>query len=521
MLKVLLVDDEIITIRMLQNLINWKKLNLELVGYAEDGLKAVEMYLKYEPDIVISDIRMPNMTGIELVNKIKVINKDTAFILVTAFSDFAYISEAMKIGCSDYILKPIDEQELDESLKKVVEKIVGQNEQKEMIKKSRGQSRNYILQNFMKTGSDINTLINKQKDYPINFKDYRMLMVQLDYKTIDEYANMQHIESVKISYISHVIEGILDGYTHIIFDYEEDSWIILLADLTQEKLLSLSEELKAELKEQFEMNVVVCFSEVIMKLESLPHQFTKLKLLSRYSFYVESEEILGYGYNCNESKFNQIRGLDLLNEMDEALIENDRGKVNKILNEVFYLSKSISPSSLNMIYEIGYQTVLFIKKMIQDKSHPTEEMNTILQLTYEDLQSYKSVASFKRFMLEAVDAVLTKTDDPQEGYSDIVEQGIHLLKERFNENLSLETICEEISVSKNYFSYLFKREVGISVWTYLTELRLEKAKKLLKETKLKNYEISFQVGYENPSYFSMLFKNYETMTPSEYRKQNA
>lgn len=520
MLKVLLVDDEMITIRMLQNLINWEKLELELIGYAEDGLKAVEMYLKHEPDIVISDIRMPNMNGIELVRKIKSMNQDTAFILVTAYSDFSYISEAMKIGCSDYILKPIDEQELDESLKKVIDNVVGQNEQKEMINKSKGQSRNYALQNFMKTGSAINSLINKEKDYSVNFKNYRMLMVQLNYKTIDEFATMQHIESVKISYISRILEETLESYTHLLFDYEEDSWIALVSDLSLEKLLELSEELKAQLKEQFELNVVVSFSDVITKMKSLPHQYSKLKLLSRYSFYVESEEILGYGYNCNEKEFNQLRGLDLLKEMEEALAINDRSQVNKILNEVFYLSKNISPSSLNMIYEIGYQTILFIKKIIQEKSHQTEEMNTILTLSYDDLQSYKSVASFKRFMLETVNLVLEETDNHQEGYSEIVEQGIHMLKERYKENLSLEAICEEISVSKTYFSYLFKREVGISVWTYLTELRLAKAKQLLKETSLKNYEISFQVGYENPSYFSMLFKNHEMMTPSEYRKQN-
>lgn len=520
MVKVLLVDDEIITIRMLQNLIDWKKYNLELIGYAQDGLKAAEMFLKYEPDIVISDIRMPNMTGIELVKKIRALNKDTAFILISAYSDFSYISEAMKIGCSDYILKPIDEQELDEALKKVVEKVSGQNEQKEIIEKGKWQTRNHMLQSFMKTGSNLNYIINKKMDYPINFGNFHIVMLQLNYKTIDEYANMQHIESIKISYISLIFKEVLQGYAHILFDYEYDSWVVLLSDIAQEKLLALSNQIKEQFKKQFEINVDVCFSDVISQLESLPLHYSKVKLLSRYSFYVESEDILGYGYNCNENKFNQIRGLDLVKEMEEALVGNDRIKAEKILNEVFYLSKNINPVSLNLVYDMCYQIVIIIKKIILEKSNQTEEMRVILKLNFDDLQYYKSVVSFKSFMWETVDLVLTGIGEDQEKFSDIVEEGIHILKENYNKNISLDTICTEISVSKNYFSYLFKREVGISVWTYLTELRLEKAKKLLKETNMKNYEISSQVGYENPSYFSMLFKNYESMTPSGYRKQN-
>lgn len=331
MLKVLLVDDEIITIRMLQSLINWEKYNLEMVGYAEDGLEATEMFLKYEPDIIISDIRMPNMSGIEFIRKVREINKETAFILISAYSDFSYISEALKIGCSDYILKPIDEYELDEALKKVSEEISGQNEQKEMIEKSIGRSRLQTLHSFMKSGVRLNDVLNKKMEYPINFAHYHILMMQLNYKTIVEYANMQHIESIKTGYISLIIEEVLQEYEHVLFDYEEDAWTILLSDISLEKLLSLSNFFKQKLKEQFEINVVVCFSDVIKKLENLPLEYNKVKMLSRYSFYVGTEEILGYGYNCTETEFNEIRGFNLVKEMEEALEENDKIKADKIL----------------------------------------------------------------------------------------------------------------------------------------------------------------------------------------------
>lgn len=518
MLKVLLVDDEIITIRMLQDLIDWKKYQLQLIGYAQDGLQAVDMFLKYEPDIVISDIKMPNMTGIELVRKTKALNKETAIILVSAYSDFAYISEAMKMGCSDYILKPIDENELDEALKKVVEKISGQNEQKEIIMKSKTLTRNNLLLSFMKTGAHLNSVMNNKTDYPVNFSSFFILKLQLNYHTINEYANMQHIEKVKTSYISHVIEEVIHQYEHILFDYEEDGWIILLSNVVHEDILTVSEHLKQQLHEYFGINIFACFSDEIQQFESLPLQYSKLKLLSRYHFYIGSEDIVGYGYNCNESEFNQIRGLNLVNEMEEALLKNNRTFAEKILNEVFYLSKNINPLDLNLVYEMCYQIIVAIKRMIVNKSEQTEEMAYILKVNFDDLLQYKSVISLKHFMLRTVSVIMGQEN--QVKYSDIVETGIDLLQENYNKNISLEEICKQISVSKNYFSFLFKQEVGISVWTYLTELRLNAAKKLLIETDMKNYEIAKQVGYDNPSYFSMLFKNHESMTPREYRKAN-
>ncbi|MGN0311563.1 MAG: helix-turn-helix domain-containing protein, partial [Lachnospiraceae bacterium] len=97
---------------------------------------------------------------------------------------------------------------------------------------------------------------------------------------------------------------------------------------------------------------------------------------------------------------------------------------------------------------------------------------------------------------------------------------LDIIKEKYNRNLSLEDICQEVSVSKNYFCYLFKRETGMSLWNYLTVVRLQHARELLEKTDLRSYEIAFQVGYENPSYFSTLFKKYEHMSPNEYREQN-
>ncbi|MFZ7942690.1 response regulator transcription factor [Neobacillus sp. 19] len=519
MFKVLLVDDEILTIRMLQRLIDWERFNLELVGYAQDGLEAYNAYLKYEPHIIITDIQMPNMTGIEFIKKVRAINKQTEIILVSAYGDFSNIQTAMKMGCSDYILKPIDEQELHDAIKKVSEKMDGEKEQRRIIDKSESQLKKMELRYYMKTGVHSQHIMKLQEGYHFNFERYHILVFEINHNTMDEFVTMQSIESMQMSYIIHVMEDKLKDYKNILFEFEENSWVILLSDIEQEELVSLSKEMISTLKNQFNINVKACFSDTVNGLMELPLQYKEIKLLCRYNFYLDTEEILGCGYNCQKDDFKEIQSRTLAKEVEEALKLKDLTNAEKIVNEIFQLSKSMNPFELNHIYEICFEMILILKKAISAKSKKTEKMMEILSISYQDLLKLKSINSLQDFMRHRMEETLNQKKEVKGKYSQLVEESIKILESHYNESLSLEDICNQISVSKNYFCYLFKREVGISLWQYLTELRLEKAKELLLETDMKNYEISFQVGYDNPSYFSMLFKKYESMTPNEFRKR--
>lgn len=518
MLKVLLVDDELLTMRMLQSLIDWKKFNLELIGYAQDGVEAYNAFLKYDPDIIITDIQMPNMTGLEFIKKVKSVNKDTEIILVSAYGDFSNIQTAMKLGCSDYLLKPIDEEELNEAIRKVLGKIDGENEQRRIVNKSQAQIKKMELRNYMKMG--IQTFhMKKLEEFQFNFERYYILILEINHSTMDEFVAMQNIEAMQMGYINKIMEDLLRDHHSIQFEFEENSWTILLSDIDQEKLLSLCNELVAVLKDQFYINVKACFSKSINGLEHLPIQYKQTKLLSRYNFYLDTEDVLGYGYNCKEEDFKHIQSRKLAKELEDALEAKDVDSSRTILNEVFQLSKNINPIELDLIYEICFEIIVVLKKIIASLPEKTENMMDILTISYQDVRELTSIKNLQDFMWAKIEATFNKEKFVKRNYSQLVEDSIEILENHYNQSLSLEDICNQIAVSKNYFCYLFKREVGISLWQYLTDLRLKKAKELLRNTDLKSYEISFQVGYDNPSYFSMLFKKYELMTPNEYRKQ--
>lgn len=436
-MKVLLVDDEIFTIRMLQSLIHWKELGLEITGCAQDGQEAYEKTVRENPDIIISDIRMPGMSGLELLKKVKQYNGGIRVILMSAYADFSYVQEGMKSGCCDYILKPVDEGELETSLRKVVLEIQGQKEQEKVISKSVEQLDKIRLYQYMKTGHGKNKLKKPGQPYPVKFQRYSVFLMQIDPDTIDEYNASRNIEMGEEGYVTRILEQILSLRTRnfMVFDYEEGCWTILLEELEGAKREETAEILIENMRADMGIQMNICFSSVGRGMEELPSLFEEVKNLSKYRFYVGEEAILGCGYNCKKEEIQEL--CEIGTEKDKA--DRSGNQESGLLSE--------------------------------------------------------QVAS----------------------YSTPVRESLALIEERYNENLSLEEICEKIAVSKTYFCYLFKRETGMSLWNYLTFVRLNHARELLETTELKNYEIAFQVGYENPSYFSRLFKKYEGVTPNEYR----
>lgn len=435
-MKVLLVDDELFTIRMLQNLIHWSDMGLELVGYAQSGEEAYEKVMKDPPDIILSDIKMPGMSGIEFLKKINSYDSSIKTILMSAYADFSYVKEGMKLGCSDYILKPIDEVELEQAFRKVIFKIHGEKEQERVVSKSAEQLEKIKLYQYMRTGSGINKLKQTEQWQKLNIQNYVVFMVFIDSTSSDEYDQSTNLVMGQEGYISHILEKILSSCSlqYQLLDFEENCWIIMIENNDVMRREEIAERIVAEMQDNMGISVNICFSLVGHEIEKLPELYEEVKNLSKYSFYIGEKKILGYGYNCDKKELDEVSKIG--NEKDLELITPESGSTTK---------------------------------------------------------------------------------QEQRKYSKAVAESIALIEKRYKENISLEEVCDEIAVSKNYFCYLFKRETGMSVWNYLTMIRLQKAKELLESTQLKSYEIAFQVGYDNPSYFSKIFKKYEDLTPNEYR----
>lgn len=400
-MKILIVDDEIITIKMLKTLIDWEKLGLELIGYANDGVQAYDILKNQKVDIILSDIRMANMNGIELIKKVSNLYEDVKFILMSAYADFEYAKEAMQLGCSNYILKPIDEIELEKTLRKVIEEIRGKEDKKRIVDSSIKKLQLFELYKYMKFGKNINSVLKDVNSYKIDFNNYYIILIQQENSSMNDYMRVNSIELFHHKYIEKLLDEIIvENYkkNYVDFLFDDESCVLIVDRVKDEEITLMCKNIQDKFLQEIEIKTKVFFSEKGKELSMLPILYEKLEK-------------------------------DILEKLDEN--------------------------------------------------------------SYEEKK-----------------------------YSEAVEKCLKIIERDYDKNISLDEVTKEVAVSKNYFCHIFKKEMNMSIWNYLTKVRLEKAKELLRKSDMKSYEIAFKVGYDNPSYFSKIFKKIEKMTPNEYREKN-
>lgn len=519
-MKVLLVDDEKITLELLKTLIPWEELGLEAAGCAQDGEEACELIQKENPDIVITDIRMQNMDGLQLTERIRVYSPNIKVILMSAFAEFEYVKEGMRLGCSNYILKPIDEQELISTLKKTMEEIQAKQNAKEIVDKSEKQLRMMDLYKYMNRGSNLKKVKEHEDGYAISFLDYTVVILQGDSGSIDDYINIDNIGLLEEGYVQRTLEEYVKekyGKKFLSFQREEDAWVVLVEDCTAAELKEMGVRLVEYFRSALGLEIRVSFSERGAGVEMLPKLYEEADSLRKYAFYIGEEQVLSYEENCREKEFEKVREIGLLRDAEQAVKEHDSTLLKELIDKMFQSSASYHPGILQDICEFCYQILYMIRRELENTGK--EEQVAKLAISYEEIQKNGSEKFLRGIMDQALHSMESCCEKKQEErFSKPVEESLKIIEENYNKNLSLDEISDAIAVSKNYFCYMFKREVGISIWNYLTQVRLKRAKELLETTEMKTYEIAFQVGYDNPSYFSKIFKKTESMTPNEYRE---
>lgn len=520
MLTALIVDDEKLSVKMLEKIIDWNSFGIQITATAHDGLEALDAFREYKPNIVISDIKMPNLNGLEFIKQVKQFNPETEFILISAYADFDNVKKAIELGCSNYILKPIDEFELEDTLKKVTARISDKKAADKIAVKNRLLQERQVLHRYMNAGTSPLAAAKSANNLGLEFSSFALMSFGLSNNSINDYIeNGQQLDG-QMNFIMERMTSVLNSYSKcLLFDYEDYGWIAILTNCDLQKQLMSAEAMVSFFAEEIRMDVNICFTDIGQQISDLPQLMKRLHHLSRYSFYVQDERILGYGYNCAESEIDPLQIIAMSKSMTTTLQQNDLNRAAQLLDEVLLVSCKADPNSLHLFFDFYYNMICTIRDKLSDEGRLVEDYRFVLNLGYKDIEQISTVDEMSRLMNRLL-ALLNKDAKPvKEKYSSLVEAGISYLEENYNCNLSLEDICAHLAVSKNYFCYLFKRDTGQNLWAHLTDIRLNKSKELLSTTELKSYEIAYMVGYDNPSYFSKLFKKCTGKSPNEYRSE--
>lgn len=519
MYKVLLADDEELSRQMMRSLIDWNALGFEIAGEASDGNEALELVYRLHPDLILTDIRMPGMNGLSFTKKVREMAGSPDIVFVSAYADFEYVREAISLGGVNYLLKPVDENELVKTLRQTAIKLGRQKTEESLRQKSSLRENCQEIAAFMKTGKGEQNASRSLFFLNMEPENFHLFGIIYGWKSIGEQTrNIHQIEEKNIYFKQKTQEILQECGEPLLLEEEENRCIFLVNGCKREGIVDCAGKIIEMYRLEMGMEVQVCFSLPGKSLTMLPEMYHRFLLLERYSYYIGEENILGYGYNCREEEFDQLELLDLTREVEKEIEEGRIGAAWQRMDAFLEDTDRMSPLSLPQLDEFCFSVLRTVQEKLLRREGGSPSELPVLRLGYHDIEKITTLQERKQFLQDALENLEEEGGRP--GCSRLVKDGIEYLRKNYEKDISLDEICTHLSVSKNYFCYLFRRETGENLWSYLIGLRLKKAEELLAQTDLKSYEIAYMVGYDNPSYFSRLFKKMTGMTPNEYRGQS-
>lgn len=504
MIRVMLVDDEVLALEFLKEVIDWNQYGFQIVGQALNGKRALELFQKENPHIIISDIKMSVMDGLELSKRVKELNPHTKIILLSAYKDFEYAKKGIQYGVSNYLLKhEINEATLLGELNKVKSEIYSEEEWQQAKKR-------YFVKNIiydapkeenMKGSTGVGNqlfMIMLQFNKPLFYDDGKRDRPPAGFHTIMESLRKEPVS--KITYVTDVQISednylVLYNADQIRSEYEAEEFIYQKALYVERVIRESGEGFYGILcSRRFLHNqVAATFRELSRKIRYSP--FMKQ---NKYCFLDqipagdpdEEVELLKefelLDWNLNQAEEEWSRGLD---RMFQAFC-NPKWNLSVLKN---FLS-----------------TWQYYEKKWEDKLRMDADKCKQACYTVDQLRAYCE-SCCRRICMEI-------QQDKENSYSVNVRQIISFIQEHFQEELTLDYIGCKFQMNGVYLGQLFKKEVGTTFLKFLTDYRLSQAKKMLEDGQYQVAEVAERVGYKTSQYFSQIFYKYMRMTPQDYKK---
>ncbi len=533
MLKIFLVEDEFVVREGIKNNIDWAAHGYEFVGEATDGELAFPMIQKLKPDIVITDIKMPFMNGLELGKLIKKEFPWMEIIILSGYAEFDYAKEAISMGAAHYLTKPISGDELIGEIDKLAQKIekrrleirLREKYLKEMEENTREDKKRLFLHMIM-GDKNITELIEQagrlNMDISAIYYNIVLLKIMSSGHTKEEYSQ-SIVEAWKD------ISEVLEQKNILIFDRGIEGKAIVYKGDTPEELQKLQENTISSIKEVLKKYPSIEYfggiGEPVGRLRELNLSFESASHAFAHRYFLEENEILKLedlqkNYHIKSEEFN-ISRVDP-REVDrkriiEFLKQGEQDETVYFIGELFNnLGESAVLSNIFRQY-IAMDTYFAVAAFVEEMGHNRNEIEEFNILEGK----VDSVEGTAKYLCGIIDKALEiRNTNANKKYNDVVERIMEYIDEHYgDEELSLNFLASHFNFSPNHLSMMFNKQMGVSFIKYLTDYRMNKAKELLRCTNKRSVDISLEVGYKDPHYFSYCFKKYQGITPTQYRNK--
>ena len=540
MLRTFLVEDEVIIRENIKRMVPWEKYGFELVGEAADGEMALPLIRKSRPDILITDIKMPFMHGLTLSKLVKKEIPNIKIVILSGYDDFNYAKQAINIGVEDYLLKPITKKALLERLEEIRNHCEDEKTQQEYYEKFRMEMQEYeqyasrdFFENLVRGNMNAEEIYRRADKLNIDIvsEAYNILIFTPDIND-NTYDSAEY--SDREAEVHKEIGNYFIGHQYaLLFRHQVFSYAVLIKG-TEDNIEERTEACVKVLQNIMEetgrrMEWVVAIGESASRLSLIKQCYYSAMRAYSFRYLCDGKHILRYSNleKNQDSSFRKdgeyLKNVDV-NALNPAILQKFLGnglmeEVESFVRDYFYTIGKEPMESLvfrnYVVLNVRFSVMSFLKKLgCGYEETETEETEAVME---EISRSTEAAISYAQNLIKK--AIEIRDENAGNQTKSVLQGAVEFINHHYmDEELSLNTAAHVANVSANHFSALFSQNMGQTFIEYLTSLRMNKARELLRCTAKRSSEIAGEVGYKDAHYFSYLFKKTQGMTPSEYRK---
>jgi two-component system response regulator YesN len=540
MVKLLIVEDEAVILNGYKQAIDWQDNGIELVGVAEDGVQALEIVENKKPDIVITDVVMPNMDGIALVENLRNNYPKIRTIIISGHDEFEYARDAIDSGVSKYLLKPLRLEILLQEVIKLKEEIqeeeknyIINEEMKEKIKTSmpllRNQFMNTLLQAYYTEESTIEEKFN-YLDIKLSTKNIFVMVIQLDnYLQKMKALKSEEFYGLNIEIQDICYKAIASEVNCYVFEDKKDNIILLMnwkeAFSEKENLGSafeLGTKIQNEVQNLAGYTVSIGIGRFKKGVLELPQAYMEAIKALEYKFFMGNNSIIYF----DDVDLVTEENFDYPENLEEEILTSIRtGNYNRACTALEAFFKLLENNKDSGVEKKGNIITILINSicryLINIKNPQAEIVNKSFIKMLNDFQG-KSKGTLKELMLNMemeinnIIEIINSNRDFRK--STLMQNAVNFIKENINKDVSLQTVAEAVYISSNYLSALFKENFDEGFKEFVIRIKMDKANELLLTTDLSVKQVAYELGYSDWRHFSRTFKKIKGKNPEEIKQ---
>ncbi len=539
MYKMIVADDEYLVRDSLMNIIPWNNYGIDVIASAVNGQEAYDMCKDLRPDILLTDIRMPILDGLEVAMKLKEEGSQTKVLLISGIQDFNYAKTALDVDAEGYILKPIKLDELEATVLKTVNHInLERNTQtkihelREQLRENSSFAREKFLRNLIRgIYKSEEEIFNKISYFDLPFKAgnlYTAATCQIDKTDLDIWDSSEENKQLLSFSISNIITEILDNYkTGISFCSDENTFIVIFNQMSQDinKCPEICDEIISYINKFLDTSISIGIGRCVKNLIQLNLSYKDSLSALQFKFYTGQNSILNIDdINCMtdvDSAYKIPENADtsiVEAELSNCIKLGNKELAIKILDNIFDNILSSNNASISYVQSLCVELVFIISRSSSELDDNISGLVGSRTETINQIYSMSTIYELKEYLQNLIIKVTEHFSSKYiQKNTNIINKVKDIIEKHYSEDINVSKIAGSVYMSPNYVGLIFKQETGKSITEYITQTRMDAAKELLKNSTAKILEIAELVGYDNPQYFSTIFKKYYGVHPNQFR----